>query len=150
MADLDSAFAGALIRRAHQLRVFHRKRHRLFLIYMLACVEGRDKAPGMQVVRRRNDDSVDRFVIEQRPELGISAGVWSQCLCVFKTAGVDIGKGRQFDAGTGRRFARKLRTALTNANYANPNPVIRAEGTSGREAADPGGHVTDEVSPGPV
>ena len=146
MADLDGSFARALIRRAHELSVLHGERHSLFLIDVLPGIKCGDEAFGMQVVRRGNNDSVNRFIVEQRAEIAVELRACGKFFRVFEAARVDVGEGGEFRTGAGGGLARQLRPALANANHADAYPLVRSQHTSGSQAADSGSDVTDEVS----
>ena len=60
MADLHDTPRGALRGRAHELRLFQRERHGLFLVDVLARFHGRGETIGVQMLRRGDDHGIDR------------------------------------------------------------------------------------------
>ena len=60
VADLDDAVSGLLVRGPHELRLLHVERHRLFDVDVLAGIHGRDEGLGVQVLRRGDQDGIER------------------------------------------------------------------------------------------
>ena len=149
MADLDHAIARALVRRAHGFGLFDRERHGLFLIDVFARAHGGDEAFGVQMLRRGDQDGIERRIVEHLPVIRVCLRAGCELRRVGEAAGVDIGEGGEFGIGTGDGLARELRAAVADADDADAEPVVRAEHASSRETTgETRGHVADEVSSG--
>ena len=62
----------------------HRKRHGLFLVNVFAGLHSRDEAFAMQMLRRGDEDGIDRFVFQQVTVIEIGLGVGREFPGVFR------------------------------------------------------------------
>ena len=83
----------------HTPRVIGIKGHSLFLVDILAGLNGGNKVERMQVLGSGNEDGVDGFVVEQTSEIGIGLNRGSNLLGFVQAAGVDVGHGDRLRVG---------------------------------------------------
>jgi hypothetical protein len=68
--------AGLLVCGTHAFRVIHRKRHRLFLVNVLAGVERGYEVLAVKMLGRGDQDGIDRCILEEAPVVVIGSGCW--------------------------------------------------------------------------
>ena len=135
MPDLNDSFAGFLIGRAHSLGVIDRERHRLFLVDVLAGVERRDKMLAVQMLGRRDQDGVDRFVVEQAAVIVVRRRGGNKLFGVVETAGVDVGKRCEVHSRGRNGFANQLHAAIARADNTETNAVVSAQNLRMRQSS---------------
>ena len=127
MADLDSAFARALVRGAHQPRVLEREGHGLFLVHVLACMDCVHEMQAMQMLRSGDQHTVQSFVIEHLPVIHVCLHTGDVSLCLFEPLRIDVAHGSKVGVRAINRFTRDLAAAVAVADDAEPNAIVCTE-----------------------
>ena len=141
-ADLDDT-SRATEGVSHAPGVARVEGHRFFLVHVLACLDGGDEVNRVQVLRRRDQDRVDRLVVEERPVVFERRNAGDDRLDFIKAAGVDVGDGGRLDIGTFDRGPQDLLPARTAADQTEPDSLVRPSDSAwsvgrGRSHRNPG------------
>ena len=123
-ADLDHA-SRAAEGVSHAPGVARVEGHRLFLVHVLARLDGGDEVNRVQVLRRRDQDRVDRLVVEQRPVVLERRDAGNDRLDFIEAAGVDVGDRGRLDVRALDRGLQDLLAARTAADQAEPDSLVR-------------------------
>ncbi len=83
------------------------ERHGLFLVHVLARLDRGDEVDRVQVLRRRDQDRVDRLVVEERPVVLERRDAGDDRPHFLEPAGVDVRHSNGFTSGH-RRAARRI------------------------------------------
>ena len=113
MADLNDALSRLVVRGPHPLGMLNRERHRFFLVHVLAGIQGGDKVLAMQMLRRRDQHGIDRFVVEKPAIVVIRRGVWNEFFRILQASRVDVRKSDEFDSRLREGFSHELGAAVT-------------------------------------
>ena len=149
MSDLDGSARRILICGPHPFGVVHRKRHRLFLIDVFPGVERGDKVFTMQVLRRSDQNGVNRFVFEQVLVIEIGLSTRNDLLRVFEAAGIDVRESHELRIRSGNRVADDFHAARTGADDSQANAIVRAENAGGRRnGCDSGRNLSKKMTTG--
>ncbi len=125
-ADLHHA-PRPFISPAHAAGMLGIERHGLFLIDVLARLNGGNKAQGVLMLGSYNNDGVDAFVVQQSAEVLIGFDSGNDGLHFFQMTGVHIGHRHRLDVGTlDGRFEIEL-AARASSNQADSNAVIGSQ-----------------------
>ena len=102
--------------------------HGFFLVHVLACLDGGDEVKRVQVLRRRDQDRVDRLVVEERPVVLERRDAGDDRLHFIEAPGVDVGDRGRLDVGTLDRGPQDLLAARTAADQTEPDSLVRRPG----------------------
>jgi hypothetical protein len=125
---------GPCIRLFHLPGVLRIERHGFLDVHIFAGLYGRHEDWGVLMMRGRNQNRVDRFVIQQAAVLLVSRRVGRQTLGVLQPARVHIGDGHHFGIRAIQGCPENLRAAVTGSDEPEPDAVTdfrRAGGCAG-------------------
>jgi hypothetical protein len=106
------------------LGVIHRERHGLFLIDVLPGLDGVDEMLAVQVLRRGDDNGVDRLVVQQTAVIQICGRGRHQPLGVVEPLGVNIGESNEVDVRAVQRPVNQLSAAVAHTDDAHADTVV--------------------------
>jgi len=150
-ADLNDAirlFKGT----PHTAGVIGIKGHGLFLVDILAGLNGGNEVERMQVLGSSDEDGVDGFVVEQAPKIGVGLNGGNNLLGFVEAAGVDVGDGDSLGVGGVDSLFENVQSPTASTDQGKADAVIGAEDARGCEKgiADQGGstscNTVDEIS----
>src|SRR5208283_2226736 len=150
-ADLNDAirlFKGT----SHTPCVIGIKGHGLFLVDILAGLNGGNKVERMQVLGSSDEDGVDGFIVEQASKIGVGLNRGNNLLGFVEAAGVDVGDGDSLRVGGVDSLFENVQSPATSTDQGKADAVIGAEDARGCEKgiADQGGstscNTVDEIS----
>jgi hypothetical protein len=151
MAYLDGVLSRvALVGGTHALGVLDDERHRFFLVHVLPGVQGGGEVLAVQVLRRGDDDRIDRLVFEQAPVVHVRGRCRDDLLGCLQTLGIDIAESSELDTGCRDGPANQLEAAIAGADDTHAHTVIRAEhgGGDSEGTREAGGYFANENAAG--
>ncbi len=102
------------------------ERHRFFLVYVLAGLDRRDEVKRVQVLQRRDQDRVDRLVVEERSVVFESCDTRNDRFNFIETASVYVGNGDGFDIRALDSGPQDLLPARSAADQTESDALVRA------------------------
>src|SRR5579875_2135194 len=136
-ADLHHAM-GAEECPPHAPRVIGIESHRLFLVNILARLNGRDKIERMLVLRRRDENSVETLVFEHPPKVAVLPGPGHVAFHLLQAARVDIRHGDTFRVWAAQSRSQNLSPTAPASDQPEANAVIGSQNAVCREEAGGG------------
>ena len=100
---------------------------------------------GVQMLRRGDQNGVDRFVVQQVARIEISLRGGDRLPGFIQPFRKNIGERDDFSIGTGDGFAHQLHAAVAGADEAEADAVVGAQTTGTRQCSgEAGGNLADE------
>jgi hypothetical protein len=113
---------------------------RLFDVDILARPASCDALQSMPMVRRRDHDGVDVFVLEKLAIVGIKGGLPANFfLCRLSVGLIEIAKRNYLSVPMRQKRIEQLIAPIPQANDAKPDPIVARLNNPGRQRAR-GGH----------
>jgi hypothetical protein len=113
----------------HAPRVVGIKSHGLFLIDILACLEGGNKVERVLVLRSGNQHGVNGFVVEHAPKIPVGLNCGSDFFGFFLPTGVNISDRDSLRIWRFERVLENVHPAPACADQSEPHAVVGAENT---------------------
>jgi hypothetical protein len=108
------------------------ERHGLLLIHVLARLDRGDEVERVQVLRRRDQDRVDRLVVQERPVVLERRDAGDDCPGFLEPAGVDVRHRNGFDIGAPQGGPEDLLAARAATDQADPDSFVRPQDATRR------------------
>ena len=114
------------------------ERHGLLLIHIFARLNGRHEVKRVLVLRRGDENRVNRLVIEQPPKITVSLEPRGESLRLVQPAGIDIRDCHGLYVRTAQGGPKDLLSPAARANQADADALIGAEDAPRRDDARQG------------
>ena len=116
----------------HPLSMLRVKRHGLLLVHIFPGLNGGNKIECMLVLRGCDQNRVNRFILQQAPEVAVRRYSRRDRLGLLQASVVNIGGRGGLDVGAPQCCAENLLATAAGPNEPNADAFVRSESATGR------------------